>query len=129
MLADITALYVGFLPLVESFNKGVIFQTENWDHNYARWRSMFLILIYNFITLWGVVSAPLFNVSVSHCRLQYLRVYLWMSTSDSDIQWLQIRILHRILPVNYYIKKINVVNSDKCSFCKKDNETIQHVFF
>ena len=51
------------------------------------------------------------------------------TTSDSVIQWLQYRILHRILPVNYYLKKINVMTSDKCSFCKEDTETIQHVFF
>ena len=28
------------------------------------------------------------------------------TTSDSVIQWLQYRILHRILPVNYYLNKL-----------------------
>ena len=41
----------------------------------------------------------------------------------------QYRILHRILPVNYYLNKINVVTSDECSLCKEDSETKQHVFF
>lgn len=50
------------------------------------------------------------------------------TTNDSSIQWLQYRLLHRILPVNYYLKKINVVSSDCCSFCERDVETIQHVF-
>lgn len=52
-----------------------------------------------------------------------------MTTNDSSIQWLQYRLLHRILPVNYYLKKkINVVSSDWCSFCERDVETIQRVF-
>ena len=50
------------------------------------------------------------------------------TTKDSSIQWLQYRILHRILPVNYYLKKINLVSSDCCSFCNNEVETIQHVF-
>ncbi|XP_056019638.1 uncharacterized protein LOC125668194 [Ostrea edulis] len=50
------------------------------------------------------------------------------TTKDSIIQWLQYRILHRILPVNYYLKKINVVSFDCCTFCNDEVETIQHVF-
>ena len=36
--------------------------------------------------------------------------------------------LHRILPVKYYLKKISVLPSDSCTFCDKEVETIQHVF-
>ena len=28
------------------------------------------------------------------------------TTTDSSVQWLQFRILHRILPVGYYLKKL-----------------------
>ena len=40
----------------------------------------------------------------------------------------QYRILHRILPVNFYLKKINVKTNDQCYFCKNGVETILHVF-
>lgn len=51
------------------------------------------------------------------------------TTHDSSVQWLQFRILHRILPVGYYLKKINIKSLDSCGFCKKNVETIVHVFF
>ena len=35
---------------------------------------------------------------------------------------------HRILPVNFYLKKINVKTNDQCNFCKNGVETILHVF-
>lgn len=38
-------------------------------------------------------------------------------------------ILHRILPLNYYFKKIKIITNDCCTFCKEEIETIQHVFF
>ena len=50
------------------------------------------------------------------------------TTTDSTAQWLQYRIIHRILPVNHYLKKINLISSDSCAFCKQAVETIQHVF-
>ena len=50
------------------------------------------------------------------------------TTNDSTVNWLQYRILHRILPVKYYLKKINIASSDSCTFCNENSETIQHVF-
>lgn len=53
----------------------------------------------------------------------------FMTTNDTSVQWLQYRVLHRILPVNYYLKKIKIITNDCCTFCKEEIETIQHVFF
>ena len=39
-------------------------------------------------------------------------------TTDSNVQWLQYRILYRLLPVKSYLKKIKIVDNDTCSFCK-----------
>lgn len=50
------------------------------------------------------------------------------TTKDSSVQWLQFRILHNILPVGFYLKKINVKTTDICGFCKSNVETIIHVF-
>ena len=51
-----------------------------------------------------------------------------MVADDTSVQWLQLRILHRFLPVSYYLKKINIKADDCCGFCKKESETIEHVF-
>lgn len=50
------------------------------------------------------------------------------TTNDSTVNWLQYRILHRILPVKSYLKKIRITTSDCCTFCNDLPETIQHVF-
>lgn len=50
------------------------------------------------------------------------------TTNNSTINWLQYRILHTILPVKYYLKKIRITTSDNCTFCNDMPETIKHVF-
>lgn len=49
-------------------------------------------------------------------------------TTDTTVQWLQYRTLHRILPVKSYLKKIKIVDNDTCSFFNNEVETIEHVF-
>ena len=50
------------------------------------------------------------------------------TATDSSVRWLQFRILHRILPVGYYLRKINIKSLDNCGFCEKKVETIVHIF-
>ena len=49
-------------------------------------------------------------------------------SSDVQIRWFQYRLLHRIIPTNKYLYLINAIDSDKCSFCGNDIETIDHLF-
>ena len=56
-------------------------------------------------------------------------VTCFKTTADSSLQWLQFRILHRILPVGSYLKKIKVKVDDSCEFCGNESESIEHVFF
>ena len=37
--------------------------------------------------------------------------------------------LHRILPSNTFLKKIGYVDSDRCTFCKNEVETIEHLLY
>ena len=50
-------------------------------------------------------------------------------SKSTDIQWFQYRILHRILGTNYLLYKIKYISSDKCTFCKRETETMEHLFF
>ena len=75
---------------------------------------------------WREILAKRTQVSdVAHGPLVTL---CFKTTKDTSIQWMQYRLLHRILPVKYYLKKISVLPSDSCTFCDKEVETIQHVF-
>lgn len=50
-------------------------------------------------------------------------------TNDTSLRWLQLRINHRILGTNYLLFKMNISDTESCTFCKEDKETIQHLFF
>ena len=49
-------------------------------------------------------------------------------TKEISLRWLQVRINHRILGTNYYLSKMNLVESDRCTFCREHIETIKHIF-
>ena len=50
-------------------------------------------------------------------------------TTDTSLQWLQYRILHRILATNYLLTKMGIKDSEYCTFCGTHRETIVHIFF
>ena len=45
------------------------------------------------------------------------------------MQWFQYRLIHRIIPVGSYLKKIQIKPTDTCTLCKETVETIVHLFF
>ena len=68
-----------------------------------------------------------YNISSNQWKLFYSQPF--NLTKDSSLQWLQIRILHRIIPVNKYLFTLKLKNSQECTFCKSESETIQHLFY
>lgn len=74
-----------------------------------------------------------FKIGTIHLDINYsFKEFFKVSfkkTTDTSIQCLQYRILHRILPTNYYLKKINVkILYVVWAFCKENMELIQHVY-
>ena len=51
------------------------------------------------------------------------------STSDTRFKWFQYRILHRVLTTNDYLYKTKVIDSDRCTCCKTEKETISHLLW
>ena len=49
------------------------------------------------------------------------------STSDTNLNCFQYRILYRILTANDYLYKRKINDSDRCTFCKTEKETIAHL--
>ena len=54
---------------------------------------------------------------------------LKFTTKDTKLRWLQFRILHNILTTNRSVSKYKEEQTELCSFCQKDSETIQHLFY
>lgn len=47
---------------------------------------------------------------------------------DVKSKWFQMRLVHRILGTNVILQKMNINDSDKCTFCHNEKENIQHIF-
>ena len=50
-------------------------------------------------------------------------------TEDTNLRWFQYRLVHRILPTNKFLHKINIKTNDLCSFCGEQSETFGHLFW
>ena len=50
-------------------------------------------------------------------------------TKSTKLIIFQFKFLHRRLPTNSFLYKINVKDSDRCSFCEKETETLLHRFW
>ena len=50
-------------------------------------------------------------------------------TIDVKSQYFQYRFIHRILPTNEFLFKIGIVESDKCTFCRVEIESIKHLMW
>ena len=48
---------------------------------------------------------------------------------DNKLKWLQIRIFYRIIPTNRLLKLQRIKESELCTFCQGQTETIQHLFW
>ena len=53
---------------------------------------------------------------------------VFKKTNNTYIQWLQTRIIHRILGTNTLLFKMGLSNSKTCTFCKMSEESITHSF-
>ena len=50
-------------------------------------------------------------------------------TKDSTLQWFQTRINHRILGTNHLLEKMNLKEDNTCSYCRRNPETLKHLFY
>ena len=49
--------------------------------------------------------------------------------NDINMKWFQIRIVHRIIGTNVLLKHMGLTQSENCSFCNCDKESIEHIFW
>ena len=51
------------------------------------------------------------------------------SIQEIKLKWLQIRIIHRILATNVVLLSMGVQPEDKCTFCHRERDSIEHMFW
>ena len=56
-------------------------------------------------------------------------VKCFKTTIDTQLQWFQARILHRILPTRKYLNMCKIVDSPNCLFCDVFEESLCHLFW
>ena len=69
----------------------------------------------------------MFNTTLLEWK--YLYSWVYIVTKDSYLQWFQTRIAHRLLATNSLLCKLKISNTDLCSFCKIEKETLTHLFW
>ncbi len=50
-------------------------------------------------------------------------------TKDTKLISFNFRLIHRIIATNDFLKRINILDDNKCTFCKRENESIEHLFY
>ena len=51
------------------------------------------------------------------------------TSHECKLKWLQYRIIHRNIPTNRYLYLRNVIEDNMCSFCHREEESIDHFFW
>jgi exonuclease III len=137
--------YNSVISAISTFMKGEKFSREHYVKMYGPFFPLYFRIIlqakktsqyiYRFINTSYTVPKSFEKWKSLHCyrelhvTIQDVFKNCFMVSKDSKVQWLQYRILHRILPVKYYLKKIKILDDDICSFCNSESETIEHIFF
>ena len=62
-------------------------------------------------------------------KIWWEHVNYTVNSNDCTIKWLQYRIIHRILGTNYLLHKIGIKDTNQCTFCNAQPETISHLFY
>ena len=51
------------------------------------------------------------------------------TTSDIQLRWFQMRVLHRLIPTEKYLHTCKIVDTPLCTFCQTETQTIEHLFW
>ena len=81
-----------------------------------------------------VVKPTCFNklkekFEISEEEIEWSFTSLYELTKETRLRDFQYRCLHLILNTKYVLRKKKILDNDCCSFCKRETETIEHLFF
>ena len=79
-------------------------------------------LVLNCIAKWSLSCAS--AISKKHIFLKITKI-----TRDTNLKWFQYRLIHRLLPTQRFLYLRKITNSPICTFCNKEEQTIEHLFW
>ena len=68
-------------------------------------------------------------LEIDNIELKNIHKLPFRITKNCKLQWFQYRIINRILGTNSFLFKIKIVNSKMCTFCQREEETIEHILW
>ena len=74
-------------------------------------------------------AAIKWNLEFVNLKWKNIFIKSFKTSSDSQLQWFQTRLLHRILPTGKYLALCKIINSSNCVFCENEVETLNHLFW
>ena len=69
------------------------------------------------------------NIKFPNLNWKTIFIKCFKTTIDTQLQWFQARIIHRILPTRRYLHMCKIVNSPHCLLCINQEETLIHLFW
>ena len=58
-----------------------------------------------------------------HWKIVFLKIH---KIKDIGLKWFQIRIVHRILATNITLKAMGISDTENCSLCNEERDSIEH---
>jgi hypothetical protein len=133
--------YEGVKRTVSDFIKKSSFATVNKSNTTGVFFSSYLnVIVFKAKPNKSIYSTYTFNKEKPTCQNKWNEIFnnidwkfvhnfVFENSRDTYIQWLQTRIVHRILGTKSLLYKMKIVNDNLCSFCKKHEETLTHLFW
>ena len=69
------------------------------------------------------------NTQISETEWQSLYTIPYKSTKETRLRSFQIKIMHRVIPLNSWLFKSKLSVTPNCDFCLTHKETIEHIFW
>ena len=70
-----------------------------------------------------------YHPNISHEDWKKIYQIPWQCSIDSKSRAFQYRFLQRIIVTNVKLQKFGKVDSELCTFCKTEEESLEHLFF
>ena len=69
------------------------------------------------------------NFDIKEVDWEKTYILSFLCTKETKLRIFQFKLLHRRIATNSFLYKIEVKDTDKCSFCKSENECLKHLFW
>ena len=70
------------------------------------------------------------EVKMNNRNIDWKKCFYYVNKiKDVNMKWFQMRVIHRILGTNIVLKQMGIAQTETCSFCNAERDTIEHLFW